>query len=337
MATQDWLEKDFYKVLGVSKDADEATIKKAYRKLARNNHPDKNPGDKKAEERFKAVGEAYKVLSDPKQRQEYDQIRTLGASGFGGFKGGGFNGFAGAGGSSNPFFQTGQFGQNGGQAHFSGNFGGLEDLLSGLFGGGSGTGFAGGSPQNAGYTTAKPAKGADLATSAKLTFRQAAEGATVRLTVEGQTYTVRIPAGVSDGKKLRLAGKGRPGKNGGPAGDLVVSITVEPHPVYSITPQGLQMKLPISLPEAVRGAQIQVPMLSGEKITVKIPAGSVSGKRLRVRQQGLEVKGKRGDLLIELEVQTPPEHSPAALEALDTYASAIADWDPRAGLSGTLD
>lgn len=338
MAAQDWLEKDFYKVLGVAKDADEATIKKAYRKLARDNHPDKNPGDKTAEERFKAIGEAYKVLSDAKQKEEYDQIRAMGANGFRGFDGG-FNGFGGG----NPFAGFGgRSSQNGSHTQFSGNFGGFEDLLSGLFAGAGTTysdpaGYAGFGGARPGTQYAQPTKGADLATSAKLSFKQAAQGATVKLTVDGKTFTVRIPVGVTDGKKLRLAGKGRPGKHGGPAGDLVVSISVAPHPVYSISPQGLHMKLPITLAEAVLGAQIKVPMLSGEMITVKIPAGSVSGNRLRVRKQGLETKGKRGDLFIELDVQTPPEHSAEALAALETYAMATASWDPRENLTGTLD
>lgn len=348
MASQDWLEKDFYQVLGVSKDADESTIKKAYRKLARNNHPDQNPGNKAAEERFKAISEAYTVLSDPQQRKEYDAIRSMGGTGFSGFRrsGGGRNG------RSGNF--TGFAGGNASSIN-------IEDLLGGLFGGGgsasrgrtsnpfpgggasfdfdpadfaSGFGNAGGF---GGFGGAQPQKGTDLATSIKLSFKQALEGATVKITVEGKTITARIPAGVSDGKKIRLQGKGRAGTHGGPAGDLVVNISVAPHPVYSITDGTLQMKLPISLSEALLGAQLKLPLPTGETVTLKVPAGATPGMRLRVKGQGIEKQGKRGDLFIELNVQTPPDLNGEAKAALEAYAQATSQWDPRANLQTALE
>lgn len=336
MAGQDWLEKDFYKVLGVSKDADENAIKKAYRKLARANHPDQNPGDKAAEERFKAISEAYTVLSDAEQRKQYDAIRSMGP-GFGGFGAGGFgntgfgNGSFGNGGGFEQFFSS----FSGGRSGASAGGAGFEDILGAMFSGGAGGNFNTGGFGTGGYS--RPTKGADLATSVTLSFRQAIEGTTVKMTVEGKTMTVRIPAGVSDGKKLRLSGKGRAGTGGGAAGDLVVNINVAPHPVYSVSGETLQMKLPITLTEAALGSKISVPMLNGENITVKIPAGSVSGSRLRVRKQGMEIKGKRGDLFIELNVVTPEKHSAAAITALENYAEAIKEWNPRADLNASLD
>ena len=204
MTGQDWLEKDFYSVLGVPKDADAATIKKAYRKLARQMHPDHNPGDAKAEAKFKDVGEAYAVLSDAEQRGQYDQLRAMaGGPRFtsGGRGGAGFEDVFG-----------GMFGggQQGGRVRYTnapGGAAGFEDILGGLFGNGGGAGFAPG-----------PQQGADLATSATLPFRQAVEGSTVSLSVEGRTVNARIPAGVRDGQKIRLRGKGRPGDRGGPRG-----------------------------------------------------------------------------------------------------------------------
>ena len=229
MAGQDWMEKDFYKVLGVSKDATDAEIKKSYRKLARKYHPDQNPDDKNAEERFKAVGEAYQVLSDPEQRKQYDAIRAMASGGarFSAGPGGGASGF------EDIFSMFSGGGGNGSRVRFStsGNTSaggaGFEDILSNLFGGAASSGAPGGNfanysdYQGRGAFGQQPQKGADLAASTTLTLRQAVEGATLKMSVEGRSMTVRIPAGVTDGQKLRLRGKGRPGANGGPAGDLV--------------------------------------------------------------------------------------------------------------------
>src|SRR5690606_10232537 len=222
---QDWVEKDFYGVLGVPKDADQATIKKAYRKLARSMHPDHNPGDAVAEAKFKEIGEAYAVLSDTEQRNQYDQLRAMasgarftsggrgGTAGFDDLFGSMFGG-GGAAGGPRVRYQTPGAGGAG-----AGGTAGFEDLLGGLFGGGGG-GFGRGAQQ-----------GVDLAATTTLPFRAAASGSTVQLGVEGRTVTARIPAGVRDGQKIRLRGKGRPGQGGAPAGDLVVTVHVTPHPV----------------------------------------------------------------------------------------------------------
>ncbi|MDO5034463.1 MAG: DnaJ C-terminal domain-containing protein [Actinomycetaceae bacterium] len=330
MAGQDWMEKDFYKTLGVAKDAPESEIKKAYRKLARKYHPDQNPGDKSAEEKFKAVGEAYQVLSDPKQREQYDAIRAM--------AGGGARFSAGPGGSASGFediLSMFNGGGGGSRVKFStsgGAGGGFEDILSGLFSGGQG-GFSGYSDfrGQSGFGSAA-SKGADLAASAKLTLRQAVEGATLKLGVEGRSITVRVPAGVTDGQKLRLRGKGRSGVNGGPAGDLVVSISLEKHPVFRLEGQNLHMKLPVSYPEAVLGANVVVPLLDGSSVKVKIPEGTSSGANLRVRGRGVVKGRKKGDLIIEVEVAVPPELSPEVRETIAKLAEQTANWDPREGL-----
>ncbi|MDO5729469.1 MAG: DnaJ C-terminal domain-containing protein [Actinomycetaceae bacterium] len=336
MAGQDWMEKDFYQVLGVSKDADAETIKKAYRKLARQNHPDQKPGDKKAEERFKAVGEAYKVLSDPEQRKQYDAIRAMAGGGArfsagpGGASGAGFEDLFGAmfsGGNSRVRFSTS--GNSTGGA-------GFEDILSGLFGGGQGQqgfgNYGSGYGQQGGFG-AQPHKGADLAASTTLTLRQAVEGATLKMSVEGRSMTVRIPAGVSDGQKIRLRGKGRPGLNGGPAGDLVVTVSLEKHPVFSLNGQNIHMKVPVSYSEAVLGAKVTVPLLDGSSVTVKVPPGTSSGTQLRVRKRGVAKGRKKGDLIIEVEIAVPTDLNADVKAAVKSLAQATKDWDPRSGFA----
>lgn len=317
MTGQDWLEKDFYSVLGVPKDADAATIKKAYRKLARQEHPDHNPGDAKAEARFKDVGEAYAVLSDPEQRGQYDQLRamaggprfTAGGRGGAGFEdvfGGMFGGGA---------------GQPGGRVRYTnapGGAAGFEDLLGGLFGNAGGAGGFG------------PQQGADLATSATLPFRQAVEGSTVSLSVEGRTVNARIPAGVRDGQKIRLRGKGRPGAGGGPAGDLVITVRVTPHPVFSIDGENLRITVPVAFDEAALGATIEVPTLDGSTVRVKVPEGTPSGRVLRVKGKG--IPGSKGDLLITVQVVVPQRLSSAAREAVQAFGIATSGQDVRADL-----
>ncbi|GEL99012.1 DnaJ C-terminal domain-containing protein [Cellulomonas terrae] len=314
MTGQDWLEKDFYSVLGVPKDADAATIKKAYRKLARQEHPDHNPGDAKAEARFKDVGEAYAVLSDPEQRGQYDQLRAMaGGPRFtaGGRGGAGFEDVFG-----------GMFGggQPGGRVRYTnapGGAAGFEDLLGGLFG-------------NAGAGGFGPQQGADLATSATLPFRQAVEGSTVSLNVEGRTVNARIPAGVRDGQKIRLRGKGRPGAGGGPAGDLVITVRVTPHPVFSIDGENLRITVPVAFDEAALGATIEVPTLDGSTVRVKVPEGTPSGRVLRVKGKG--VPGSKGDLLITVQVVVPQRLSSAAREAVQAFGIATSGQDVRADL-----
>jgi molecular chaperone DnaJ len=325
---QDWLEKDFYAVLGVSKDADAATIKKAYRKLARTMHPDHNPGDAKAEAKFKEVGEAYAVLSDPDQRQQYDQLRAMtggarfqaggasGSSGGAGFEdlfGGVFGGGAGAPGGSRV-----RFGNGGGAS----TGGGFEDILGGLFGGGGG-GFGG---------QTRGRRGTDLSAVTTLPFRQAVEGSTVSLGVEGRTVKARIPAGVRDGQKIRLRGKGRPGEGGGPAGDLEVTVKVSPHPVFALDGNNLRVTLPVTFDEAALGAQVQVPTLDGGTVTMKIAAGTPSGRTLRVKGKGITTSTGVGDLLVTVQVIVPQRLDGAAKEAVEAFRAATGGQDPRAEL-----
>jgi len=313
---QDWLEKDFYAVLGVPKDADAATIKKAYRKLAREKHPDHNPGDASAEAKFKEVGEAYSVLSDTEQRQQYDQLRAM--AGGPRFTAGGRGG---AGGFEDVF--GGMFGgQQGGRTRYttSGGGAGFEDLLGGLFGQGGG-GFQRG-----------PQQGADLAASVTLPFRQAAEGSTVSLGVEGRTVNARIPAGVRDGQKIRLRGKGRPGDGGAPAGDLVVTVNVTPHPVFSLDGENLRITVPVAFDEAALGATIEVPTLDGSTVRVKVPEGTPSGRVLRVKGKGITRAKTTGDLLVTVQVVVPQRLSAAAREAVQAFGIATSGEDVRADL-----
>lgn len=337
MAEQDWLQQDFYKTLGVDKDADEKTIRKAYRKLARQWHPDQNPGDAKAEAKFKEIGEAFAVLSDKEQRERYDAIRAMGAggprytggTGSAGFEdlfGGGFNTAGGAG--PNIRFQTSGEG-----------FGGAEDIFSSLFGGSgsfAGAGRFGGSDSFSGfaneYAAPRPQKGADLSTSATLTFKQAYEGEVLQFALEGKPMKVRIPAGVRDGQKIRLRGKGQPGVAGGPAGDLVVKVTVEKSPIFSMEGSNLRVKAPVSYPEAVLGTKIDVPLPDGSSIGVKVPEGTSSGRILRLRGHGVKTRTKQGDVLVELQIATPKETTDATRKATEQLRDALQGWDPRAGI-----
>ncbi len=315
MSGQDWIEKDFYAVLGVPKDADAATIKKAYRKLARTLHPDHNPGDAKSEERFKEVGEAYAVLSDPEQHAQYDQLRAMaggprfsagGAGGAGGFEdlfGGMFGGGAPGGGRVRYSTQGG---------------GGFEDLLGGMFGGGGGF--------------RQPRRGGDVTATTTLPFRQAASGSTVTLSVDGRNVTARVPAGVSDGQKIRLRGKGQPGESGAPAGDLVITVSVTPHPLFSLDANNVRITVPVAFDEAALGAQIDVPTLDGSTVKVKVPEGTPSGRTLRVRGKGITTPKGTGDLLVTVQVVVPQRLTGAAKDAVRAFAEATSDADVRANL-----
>ncbi|MBK8758607.1 MAG: DnaJ domain-containing protein [Actinomycetales bacterium] len=341
MASQDWIEKDFYATLGVAKDADAATIKKAYRKLARTLHPDQNAGDAKAEERFKDVGEAYAVLSDPEQRQQYDQIRAMthGGARFtaGGPGGGGgfedlFSGMFGGGGGPNVRFTT-SGGRGGAQPD-------LEDLLGGLFGGGfpGGGAGAGGQGRYAGQgydgfgAPRGPRRGQDVEAAVTLGFRQAVTGDTVHLTGPTGPVTTKIPAGVKDGQKIRLRGKGHPGDPGGPAGDLILHVTVTPHPVFGRDGNNLTVDLPVTFAEAALGATVSVPTLTGNPVRVKVAPGTPSGRVLRVRGRGVETAKGTGDLLATVQVVVPQRLSDAARTALEALAADEAGVDPRADL-----
>jgi molecular chaperone DnaJ len=370
----DWVNKDFYKVLGVDKDADAATIKKAYRKLARANHPDSKPGDKPAEERFKQIAEAYDVVGDAEKRKEYDQMRSMFAGGYP----------AGAGGGSNF--------PGGFSTSTTGGFD-ISDLFGGLFGGGGAT-----------RTSARrPARGADLETEATIDFTDAVDGTTVALrlasdsacptcqgtggkpgttphicpTCDGagmvvssvggafsmnetcptchgrqliydeacptchgsgrgrssRTLQVRVPAGVKDGQRIRLKGKGAAGDNGGPAGDLFVTVHVRKHALFARKGDNLTLTAPVTFDEAALGAEIKVPTLGGAPVTLRIPPGTPNGRVFRVRGRGASRKdGSKGDLLVTVEVQVPAQLDDAARAAVTAYREATAGRDPRAGL-----
>ena len=379
MSTKDYVEKDYYKVLGVSKTATADEIKKSYRKLARKYHPDANQGDPKAEERFKEISEAYNVLSDAKQRKEYDDARSL-------FGSGGFRP-PGQGGPGGFQFDLGDLFGGAGDGTTTASGGRLGDLLGGMFGGGrSGT-------------QTRPRRGTDIETEATLSFNDAIDGTTValRLTGEGacptchgtgaksgtvprvcptcqgtgqssrnlgsfafsepckecrgrglvvddpcpscsgsgramssRTIQARIPAGVADGQRIRLRGKGAPGERGGPAGDLYVRVHVKPHPIFGRSGDNLTVSVPVTFTEAALGAEIKVPSLRGVPVSVRIPAGTPSGRTFRVRGKGARRKdGTNGDLLATMAVQVPQNLNGAARQALESFREATAGEDPR--------
>ena len=377
---KDWLEKDFYKVLGVDKGASADEIKKKYRKLARELHPDKNPGDAKAEERFKEVSEAYDVLSDDKKRAEYDEARTLFASG-GGYGGGGFGGGGFGGGTTYDFGDV-----------FGADEGGLGDILGGIFNRGRG----------GGRRAQAPRRGQDVESEITLGFNDALEGVTVPLRlasdaacdsckgtgaragtvprvcpncqgsgqttrnaggfafaepcgacagrglivddpcptchgsgrgVSTRTVQARIPAGVKDGARIRLKGKGAPGERGGPHGDLYVIVHVSAHPVFGRKGDNLTVTVPVTFAEAALGGQVVVPTPGGGTVTLKIPAGTSNGRTFRVRGKGVTRKdGTKGDLLASVEVIVPSGMSDEAREALERFAEASGTEDPRKDL-----
>jgi molecular chaperone DnaJ len=374
----DWATKDFYKELGVSKTASAEEIKKAYRKLARANHPDSHPDDKAKHEKFKSVAEAYDVLGDPEKRKKYDQARELFSRG--GFPAGG--GFGAGGMNLDDLLRE-----------RAGGGGGFGDLFGDLFGGGFGSS----------RRAPRPVRGGDLETTATIGFTEALEGVTVslRITAEGACATcngtggkpgtkphvcgtcegtgyvtasmggafsmnetcpscggrqlvydapcpicqgtgrgrsarsiqARIPAGVKDGQRIRLRGKGAPGENGGPAGDLYVTVKVGKHRVFGRKDEHLTIDVPVSFPELALGGEIKIPTLDGAPVTLRIPAGTPNGRTFRVRGKGAKkADGTRGDLLATVEVQVPGTLSAEARKALEDYAAATADVPLRAGL-----
>mgnify|MGYP006276172943 CR=1 FL=1 len=373
---RDWLEKDFYATLGVDKKAAADEIKKKYRKLARELHPDKNPGDAAAEERFKAVSEAYDVLSDDKKRAEYDEARDMLASG-------GFGGYGGGFGSGGRVNLEDLFG-GGGDAE------GFSDILGGLF------------TRRGGARQQRPRRGADLESELTLGFDDALDGVTVPLrlssaaacdtchgtgarpgtvpkvcpTCQGsgqtarnaggfafaepcvschgrgllveepctscrgsgqgtstRTVQARIPAGVKDGARIRLKGKGAPGDRGGPNGDLFVSVHVDAHPVFARKGEAVTVTVPISFAEATLGAEVEVPTPRAGLVKLRIPAGTKNGRTFRVRGKGVPTKdGGHGDLLATVEIIVPQNLNREAREALESFAQHTAEHDPRRDL-----
>ncbi|MER7864778.1 molecular chaperone DnaJ [Amycolatopsis japonica] len=389
MSAREWIGKDFYRELGVSSDATADEIKKAYRKLAKENHPDANAGNAEAEKKFKAVSEAYGVLSDTAKRKEYDEARRLfGSGGPGGF------GFPGGGAGGGGFDVGDIFGQAGQQ---QGGFGGLGDILGGLFGRRGGA---------AGATANRPQRGSDVETDVRIDFTEAVKGATLPLrlsspatcstcggngakpgtsprtcaTCQGsglvsrsqgafafsepcrdcrgrgqiiddpcpecagegistrtRTLTVRIPPGVADDQRIRLAGQGEPGRGGAQPGDLYVRVHVAPHTLFGRKDLDLTITVPVSFTELALGGTITVPTLEG-KVSLKVPQGTASGRVLRVRGKGIAKRdGSQGDLLVTLQAAIPAKLDDKAREALEAYAEAMADHDPRPEITELLE
>lgn len=326
MASENWLTDDFYKTLGVSEDASESDIKKAYRKLSRKYHPDLNPDDKQAEKKFKEISEAYDVLSDKKQREEYDQIRRYGASGMGGF-GAGAGGFGG--GNGYTTFTTG------GGAGIN-----IDDLLGGLFGGSAGGsrrrsagftsadfgGMGGGGMGSGGFGGAQHAAPKESTTSTRITLAQAYTGANVTVFLPDGSHTeARIPAGIKDGQKVRLRGKGLRG------GDLKVTVRVSEDSVYSREGNNLILRAPVTLAEAVDGAVIEVPLPDASTVKLRLAPGQV-GRRLRAKGRGFKAKGGNGDLMVIPEIVLPTKLSAEAQEAFDQFVKLAPQDDPRKDL-----
>lgn len=329
MASENWLTDDFYKTLGVSEDASESDIKKAYRKLSRKYHPDLNPDDKQAEKKFKEISEAYDVLSDKKQREEYDQIRRYGASGMGagGFGGGGFSGgYPGA----DAF--GGFRGGNGANIN-------IDDLLGGLFGGSTGgsrrrrsAGFTSadfggmGGMGGGGFGGAQHAAPEESTTSTRITLAQAYTGANVTVFLPDGSHTeARIPAGIKDGQKVRLRGKGLHGA------DLKVTVRVSDDSVYSREGNNLILRAPVTLAEAVDGAVIEVPLPDASTVKLRLAPGQV-GRRLRAKGRGFKGKNGKGDLLVIPEVVLPTKLSDEAQKAFEEFVKLAPQENPREDL-----
>ena len=391
MSTKDYYEKDFYKDLGVTKTATSAEIKKAYRKLARDLHPDKNPGNKIAEDKFKAVSEAYDVLSDDAKRKEYDEARSLMSSGaFRGFGAGGGGGTApgAAGFDINDIFRQAGGGASGGGA------GSFSDIFGGLF-----------NRSTAGSTRQQPhaQRGADLETEVRIAFSDAVTGVTVplgiterttcptclgvgarpgtaprdcpvcrgtglttrnqgsfafsepcsnchgtgsviddpcptchgeRTVVHNRRLTTRIPAGVADGQRIRLPGKGEPGPGGGPAGDLFVVVHVSGHELFGRSGDNLTLSVPVTFPELALGTTLTVPTLSNA-VSLRVPAGTSNGRKFRVKGAGVQRKDAVGDLIVTVEISVPQRLSGEAKAALEAFAKAQ-PADPREAISRVL-
>ncbi|MGB7805150.1 MAG: molecular chaperone DnaJ [Actinomycetota bacterium] len=376
---REWFEKDYYGVLGVAKNASAAEIKKAYRKLAQQFHPDANPGNADAETRFKEISAAYDVLGDEDKRKRYDEVRDMGASGFGGFGPGGAGAAGWPGGAGGP----------GGTRYVNvEDLGDVGDLFGGLFGGGG---------RSRGRAT-RPQRGTDLETEVKVSFEDAMAGTTVPVKITGpsvcrtchgsgaapgtspsvcpvcggagevavnqgffsmsqpcrncnatgrivetpcptckgsgserrsRTFKVKIPAGVKDGARIKLAGRGEPGPAGGQPGDLYVRVKVARDDVFGRKGDNLTLTLPVSYPEAALGANVQVPTLNGP-VTLKVPAGTPSGKTFRIKGKGAPRKSGAGDLMVTVEVDVPRKLSKEEKQLLQDLQD-VQKASPRSG------
>ena len=298
-------KRDYYEVLGVSKNASDDEIKKAYRKLAIKYHPDKNPGDKEAEEKFKEVSEAHEVLSDKQKRARYDQFGHAGVNG----AAGGGNPF----GTGNPFGQGGNFNFNGQEFHFDFGGGGLDDILGNLFGfGGAGR--------------RRQTRGADYRTQVVVDFKEAIFGTTKSINVEGKPLKVRIPAGIDDGMSIRLHGHGGPapeGVPGGERGDLYVLVRVKPHKTLTREGTLILSEEKISMVDAALGCEVEVETVDGP-ITMKVPAGTQSGTPFKLSGHGVPFRadGDRGPHIVTIIVETPKNLSRKQRELLEQFKAA---------------
>lgn len=312
--------KDYYAALGVGKTATEKEIKKAYRRLARKYHPDVNPGDKGAEEKFKLISEANDVLSNPEKRKLYDEFGEEALrAGFDPEQARAYS----------RWQQYGGFGRKaGGQGRYYNDFSfegdrvrysGLDDVFKDLFGG---------APRGATFGQRGPTRGADVESSLEVDFLTAIRGDTARVTIQRgpaadgrmqtETIDVDVPAGVDDGSRIRLSGKGEPGAEGGPPGDLIIRIQVRPHSVFKRDGNNLRMEVPVTVKEAMEGAEILVPTLTGQ-VHLKVPAGIKSGQVLRLKGKGVtNLKTKHvGDMLVAVKVEVPSTRDAEALKAAE--------------------
>jgi curved DNA-binding protein len=318
------MAQDLYAVLGVPKNADADAVKKAYRKLAAQLHPDKNPGNKKAEERFKQVNHAYEVLSDPKKRRLYDEFGEEGLrEGFDAERVRAYRDWASRQG------RGGGGGGRGGAGGFPGHAVDLEDLFGGAVGGGIGDLF--GDLMGRARRQRGPMKGPDLESEITIDFASAVRGTALELQPQGQAsapVTVRIPPGASDGSRVRIAGQGAPSPTGGPRGDLVLTIHVTPHPYFRREGDDLHLDLPVTVAEAYHGARVKVPTIDGS-VTLKVPERTQSGSVVRLRGKGVAKKGRPpGDLYVHFLVQIPKDGGAEVAQLIDRLAQ-FQDADPR--------
>ena len=315
--------KDYYELLGVTRDATKEEISKAFKKLARKYHPDLNPDDTSAEEKFKEINEAYEVLKDPEKRKLYDSLGPNWQQGQDFQPPPGFD-------NMHFEFRTG----GGGPGGMGGGGFDFSDFFETIFGGGGGfqtSGMGGGFQQGGPYGgfggRAQAQRGADAEASIQLTLEEALAGGArpISLQVPGpggmstKTLNVTIPAGVKEGQRIRLSGQGNPGFGGGPAGDLYLKVGFAPHPRFKVEDANIVLDLPLAPWEAALGATVSVPTLEGA-VEMKIPPGTSSGKKLRLRGKGLGPAGKRGDMLVRVMVQVPPSASEDEKELWDRLA-----------------